>query len=62
MLARYILKRILIGIVQLAGLALSVFFLIRLLPADPVSRLVGMNASKEAYAQAAAQLGLDKPS
>ncbi len=61
MLWRYIAKRLLIGVVQLFGLIIAVFFLIRLLPADPVSRLVGMNASEEAYAQAAAQLGLDQP-
>ena len=39
-------RRFLIGLVQLLGLVIAVFFLIRLLPADPVSRLVGMNASK----------------
>lgn len=61
MLLRYITRRVLIGIVQLFGLTIAVFFLIRLLPADPVSRLVGLNASAEGYAQAAAQLGLDKP-
>jgi ABC-type dipeptide/oligopeptide/nickel transport system permease component len=61
MLLRYIAKRVLIGLVQLLGLTIAVFFLIRLLPADPVSRLVGMNASAEAYDQAQAQLGLDKP-
>jgi ABC-type dipeptide/oligopeptide/nickel transport system permease component len=61
MLSRYILKRVLIGVVQLAALVVAVFFIIRLLPADPVSRLVGMNASPEAYAQAARQLGVDKP-
>ena len=38
-----------------------VFFLIRLLPADPVARFVGLNASAEAYAQAEVALGLDKP-
>jgi ABC-type dipeptide/oligopeptide/nickel transport system permease component len=61
MLLRYITRRVLIGIVQLLGLTIAVFFIIRLLPADPVSRLVGMNASAEAYAQAQAQLGLDRP-
>jgi ABC-type dipeptide/oligopeptide/nickel transport system permease component len=61
MLTRYILKRFLVGLVQLFGLTIAVFFLIRLLPADPVSRLVGMNASAEAYAQAERQLGLDRP-
>jgi ABC-type dipeptide/oligopeptide/nickel transport system permease component len=39
----------------------AVFFLIRLMPADPVARLVGLNVSKEAYAQAAHTLGLDQP-
>lgn len=61
MLIRYIFRRFLIGLVQLSGLTIAVFFLIRLLPADPVSRLVGMNASPEAYAQAERQLGLDRP-
>ena len=60
MLLRYITKRLLIGLVQLAALTIAVFFVIRLLPADPVSRLVGMNASKDAYAHAAHQLGLDR--
>jgi len=61
MLVRYVLRRLSLGIVQLVGLTIAVFFLIRLLPADPVSRLVGLNASKEAYAQAQSQLGLDRP-
>lgn len=60
-LLRYIAKRSAIGVVQLVGLTVAVFFLIRLLPADPVSRLVGMNSSPEAYAQAAKQLGVDRP-
>ena len=46
---------------QLLGVALAVFFLIRLLPADPVARLVGLNASEQAYAQAERTLGLDRP-
>ena len=61
MLLRYIVRRLLIGLLQLAGLTVTVFFIIRLLPADPVSRLVGMNASAEAYDQAAALLGVDRP-
>lgn len=61
MLLRYISRRLLIGVAQLACLVVAVFFLIRLLPADPVSRLVGLNSSPEGYAQAARQLGLDAP-
>ncbi len=54
MLARYILKRILIGIVQLAGLAAQVFFLIPAAPADPVSRLVGYERQQGSLCPAAA--------
>ena len=61
MLLHYIGRRIAVSIVQLLGLVVVVFFLIRLLPADPVARLVGLNASKEAYAQARHSLGLDLP-
>jgi ABC-type dipeptide/oligopeptide/nickel transport system permease component len=61
MLHKYIAKRIGIGLLQLLGLAIAVFFLIRVMPADPASRLVGMNASDEAYAAARHQLGLDRP-
>ena len=61
MLLRYIGRRVTVSIVQLLGLVIAVFFLIRLLPADPVARLVGLNASPEAYAQAAHSLGLDRP-
>jgi ABC-type dipeptide/oligopeptide/nickel transport system permease component len=61
MLIRYITRRTLIGFIQLFCLVIAVFFLIRLLPADPVSRLVGLNSSADAYEQAARQLGLDRP-
>ena len=61
MLTRYVIRRIGIGFIQLLCLVIAVFFLIRLLPADPVSRFVGLNSSAEAYAQAEANLGLDRP-
>jgi len=50
-----------IGLIQVVGLVLAVFFLIRLMPADPAARLVGMNASPEALAAARHSLGLDRP-
>ena len=53
--------RLLTALVQLLGLALVVFFVIRLLPADPVARLVGLNASREAYLSSQHALGLDRP-
>ena len=55
------LHRLLTALVQLLGLALVVFFVIRLLPADPVARLVGLNASREAYLSSQHALGLDRP-
>ncbi len=60
MIGRFVLRRCGIALLQLAVLAVLIFFVIRLLPADPVSRFVGLNASPEAYAQAEAALGLDK--
>ena len=61
MLTRYVIRRVAVGLIQLLGLVIAVFFLIRLLPADPVSRFVGLNSSAEAYAQAERNLGLDRP-
>ena len=61
MLARYVGRRLAIGCVQLVALVVAVFFLIRLLPADPVARFVGINPSPEAYAQAAKAIGVDRP-
>ena len=60
MIGRFILRRVIIAFFQLLGVSLVVFFLIRMLPADPVAGLVGLNASEEAYAQAEKSLGLDK--
>ena len=40
---RFVARRIVIGLIQLIGLVLAVFFLIRLMPADPAARLVGMS-------------------
>jgi len=56
----YIAKRAGIGLLQAIGITVVVFFVIRSLPADPVARLVGFNASPEVYAQAQASLGLDR--
>ena len=61
MILRFTLRRLAVGLVQLSVLIVAVFFLIRLLPADPVARFVGMNASPEAYALAEQSLGLDLP-
>ena len=61
MMGRFIMKRLAVGVIQLFVLIIAVFLLIRLLPADPVARFVGLNASPEAYAAAKTNLGLDQP-
>jgi ABC-type dipeptide/oligopeptide/nickel transport system permease component len=58
---QFVLRRLGVSLVQLLALALAVFFLIRMLPADPVARLVGQNPGPEAYASAKASIGLDQP-
>jgi ABC-type dipeptide/oligopeptide/nickel transport system permease component len=58
---RYILRRVAIAIPQLIGITIAVFLLIRLMPADPVARLLGMFSTENAYRMAQEKLGLDKP-
>ena len=58
---RYILRRLLVAVVQLAVISVAVFFLMRALPSDPVGHLVGFNASPEAIAHVRHQLNLDQP-
>lgn len=57
---RFLARRLVVSLFQLVGLALVVFFAIRALPADPVARLVGLNASREAYLSSQHALGLDR--
>jgi ABC-type dipeptide/oligopeptide/nickel transport system permease component len=56
----YVLRRLLIALVQLAVISVVVFFLMRALPADPVGRLVGFNASPQAIAFERHLLHLDQ--
>ncbi|MGJ5203401.1 ABC transporter permease [Bradyrhizobium sp. HKCCYLR20261] len=57
----FVARRLAVAMLQLVGLLLVVFFAIRMLPADPVARLVGMNATREAYLSSQHALGLDRP-
>jgi peptide/nickel transport system permease protein len=60
----YIIKRLLLMIPTLLGVAALVFFLLRVLPGDIVELKyagTGTYAPKEAIARERAQLGLDKP-
>ena len=63
-MCRYILKRILLMIPTLVGVAVLVFFLLRVLPGDIVELKyagTGTYAPKQAIERERAQLGLDKP-
>ncbi|MBI3936462.1 MAG: ABC transporter permease [Betaproteobacteria bacterium] len=63
---RYTVQRILLMIPTLVGVAILVFFLLRLMPGDPVATMLlgdagGANIPKEVIEQERARLGLDQP-
>jgi peptide/nickel transport system permease protein len=60
-MGRFILKRILLGILVLFGVVTITFLLTRVIPSDPAARWVGARATAEQVAQARLDLGLDKP-
>jgi peptide/nickel transport system permease protein len=57
----YIARRILAFIPTLLVVSLLVFFMIDLIPGDPVSQLLGVEASGEAINNKRIELGLDRP-
>lgn len=58
---KYIFKRILLGLLVLAGVVTITFFLTRVLPSNPAAQWVGPRATPEQIAAAIKTLGLDKP-
>lgn len=58
---RYILKRILYAIPVLLGVTVIVFVLINAAPGDPMTALLGNDATPEAIEQAKEELGLNRP-
>ncbi len=60
-LLSYILKRLLFMLIVMAGVATMVFFITRVIPADPVGAILGGNAPIELVDRMRHQLGLDKP-
>ncbi|TGE27507.1 ABC transporter permease [Hymenobacter metallicola] len=57
----FVLRRLLQGVLVLAGVALTVFFLFTVLPGDPVALLAGQRSDVATRAAIAADLGLDQP-
>lgn len=60
-MAGYILKRILYLLPTLFLVAVIIFFLIHLIPGDPVAVMLGTEATKENVEFVRNALGLDKP-
>lgn len=59
---RYTLNRILMMIPTLLGVAILVFFMLRMMPGDPLTMIFeGANVSKEVVEAERARLGLDRP-
>lgn len=58
---KYVIKRFLQMIVMLFALSVIVFLMVRLIPGDPVTMMLGQGAGAEAIAAERARLGLDYP-
>ena len=58
--ARYFLRRLLLAVPTLFGVALVVFVLIRVVPGDPVAMMIPPGATPEDIARLRAFYGLDK--
>jgi ABC-type dipeptide/oligopeptide/nickel transport system permease component len=60
-MGRFLLRRFLLFIPQIALVIVGIFFLLRVLPVDPVARIVGTFASPEIRRATAHQIGSDRP-
>ena len=60
-MTRYIIKRLILLIPILIGVSLVIFLIMELTPGDAATRILGIEASKEALEQLREQLGLNRP-
>lgn len=60
-MAKYIVKRLLMSLIVLAGVLVITFFITRYLPSDPARAWAGLKATEEQVAMAEEELGLNKP-
>ena len=60
-MARFLLRRVLLAVPVLLGVATLVFSLIHLVPGDPVQAMLGETASPQDVAALRSRLGLDRP-
>ncbi len=61
MIASAFLKRIIMAIVTLFGVAIVVFLLLRVAPGDPIAMMIAPGASAQDIADLRARYGLDRP-
>jgi peptide/nickel transport system permease protein len=59
--ARFLLRRLLRGIIVMAVLVVVTFAMVRLVPGDPAARIHGIGADPAAVAATRERLGLDQP-
>lgn len=57
----FLARRLLLGLIVLAGVSLITFLIARVVPSDPAARWVGSHATAEQIAAARVELGLDQP-
>jgi ABC-type dipeptide/oligopeptide/nickel transport system permease component len=60
-MSRFLVRRVLLTLPVLLGVATLVFSLIHLVPGDPVQAMLGESASQDDAAQLRSRLGLDRP-
>src|SRR5215213_525716 len=60
-MSRYLVRRLLLTIPVLLGVATLVFALIHFIPGDPAQAMLGEGATQEDVAQLRTRLGLDRP-
>ncbi|MEO6212421.1 MAG: peptide ABC transporter permease, partial [Vicinamibacterales bacterium] len=60
-MARYLVRRLLLTVPVLLGVATLVFALIHLVPGDPAQAMLGEGATQEEVLKLRTSLGLDRP-
>ena len=60
-MADVIARRILLAVPMLIGMSVVVFLVVHLVPGDPATAVLGLNATPELVAQLRTDLGLDEP-
>ena len=60
-MAKFIIKRLLYGILVLFGVSVAVFLIFNILPGDPVALMAGQRSDVSTREMMRKELGLDKP-